>query len=91
MLLQRSDVNDSRAGTFDPDLLIICAGVLVVQPELRLALPLLIGVTALMARLTLIALYFGERATRSLDAVRHSFCGPPVAPVVSFQSAATLQ
>ena len=45
-----------------PILLIFSCGLLAVQPELRLAVPLLIGVTALMAMLLTFALYCGERA-----------------------------
>lgn len=42
-------------------LLLICAcGVLAVQPELRLTVPLLIGVTALMTMLLVFAFYYGE-------------------------------
>jgi hypothetical protein len=44
-----------------PVLLISASGLLAVQPELRLAVPLLIGVTATMAILVTIALYCGER------------------------------
>ena len=45
-----------------PLFLICTCGVLALQPELRLAVPLLIGVTALMASLLALALYCGERA-----------------------------
>ncbi|WP_157046156.1 glycosyltransferase 87 family protein [Geotalea uraniireducens] len=45
-----------------PVFLISSCGILAVQPELRLAVPLLIGVTALMATLLTLALYCGERA-----------------------------
>ena len=44
-----------------PVFLISSCGVLAVQPELRLAVPLLIGVTALTATLLTLALYCGER------------------------------
>ena len=45
-----------------PVFLIFSCILLAVQPELRLAVPLLIGVTALMATLLALALYCGERA-----------------------------
>lgn len=45
-----------------PVFLIFSCGLLAFQPELRLAVPLLIGVTALMATLLALALYWGERA-----------------------------
>jgi hypothetical protein len=45
-----------------PLTLLFSCGLLALQPELRLALPMLIGVTALMAALPAFALYFGERA-----------------------------
>lgn len=45
-----------------PVFLISSCGLLAVQSELRLAVPLLIGVTALMSMLLALALYCGERA-----------------------------
>jgi len=45
-----------------PLFLISSCGILAMQPELRLAVPLLIGVTALMAMLLSLALYCGERS-----------------------------
>jgi len=44
-----------------PILLIFCCAALAAQPELRLAVPLLVGVTAAMALLLALALYGGER------------------------------
>jgi hypothetical protein len=44
-----------------PALLISCCAVLAAQPELRLAVPLLVGVTAAMVLLLALALYRGER------------------------------
>ena len=46
-----------------PILVISSCGLLAVQPELRLAVPLLIGVTAFMSTLLVVALFCGERAT----------------------------
>lgn len=44
-----------------PLFLIISCGVLALQPELRMALPMLVGSTALMSVLLAFALYYGER------------------------------
>ena len=44
-----------------PLILATSCGLLALQPELRLAVPMLIGVTALMAALLAFALYWGER------------------------------
>lgn len=45
-----------------PLLLICCYAVLALQPELRLAVPLLVGATAVTALLSVLALYLGERS-----------------------------
>lgn len=47
-----------------PALLICCCAELAVQPELRLAVPLLVGVTAAMLTLMLLGLHFAGRARR---------------------------
>jgi hypothetical protein len=44
-----------------PFLLVSSCGLLALEPELRLAVPLLVGCTALMASLLALALYLGER------------------------------
>lgn len=48
-----------------PVIIIVSCGVLAVQPELRLAVPLLVGVTAVMVILLALALYRGERGELS--------------------------
>jgi len=51
-----------------PALLICCCAALAVQPELRLAVPLLIGVTSVLLALMLFGLYFAGRARRHWSA-----------------------